>query len=109
MLHPIENILTDEQKMWRAFGIGGPIASWDAVDPDTGAFLSGSNGRRKAGRARRWVLILPNRTVQERGGLFESYEWNDGNRSFVTGWTLAEAIIKAQKLLEKMIHSREVA
>lgn len=107
MLQPIEEILTEDQKLWRAFGLGGGVANWAAICPETGAQLSASSGRRKAGRPSRWILILPNKTPTERGGLLESYEWDDGERRFITGYTLSEALPKAQVALNKMLQKRK--
>ena len=107
MLQKIDELLTPDQRLWRTFGLGGPVASWDAVCPDTGAFLFHSNGRRTTGRPLRWGLILPNQSVQERGGLFESYVWEDGERAFVTAHSLAEAMGKAQERLNKMLQKRQ--
>lgn len=62
--------------------------------PETGARLKGSNGRRKAGGARRYYVTMP-RTLLP-AGLF------DQERAFgLTAHTEQEAIEKANKRLVK--------
>lgn len=104
MLRDVRNVMTTDEKLCHAFGLGN---QWSAVDPDSGAFLMRSNGRRMTGRPSRWILILPNKTVKERGGLFANSEWNDGERKFITAYTLAEVLPKAQSVLDKMLAKRQ--
>lgn len=78
---------------------------WVAVDPVTGAHLSRLNGRTR--KAPRYVLILPNKSVEERGGLFGPYEWDyPQGRKFVRAWTVQEAIEQADAKLIKMLAAR---
>jgi hypothetical protein len=73
----------------------------DAIDTETGAFLMRTNGRGKGGLPK-FVLIKPNKSVEERGGLFTPYDWDDKNRKFIRAWTLREAIEIGNKRLERM-------
>jgi len=66
-----------------------------------GAFLMRTNGRGKGGLPR-FVLIKPNKSVEERGGLFTTYDWDDKDRKFIRAWTLREAIEIGNKRLERM-------
>lgn len=78
------------------------LRGWDAVDPDSGAVLQASHGRSR--NAPRYVLTLPNRTVEQRGGLFTDFEVDyPQGRKFVRAWTLQEAIDAANKKLAKML------
>lgn len=80
------------------------LRGWVALDPKSGAFLSMSRGRTKSGQGTRYVLVLPNKTVEERGGLFTHYEWEyPAGRKFITAYSGEEAIKKANKLLHKML------
>jgi len=76
----------------------------DAICPETGAFLAGSNGRTRSG-IRHYVLILPNESVEERGGLFAPYTWE--HRSRISAWTLAEAIEISNQRLPKLLKKAE--
>lgn len=94
MLQPIEQLIPDP--VHRLF------CRFDAVDPDTGAFLWQTNGRGKGGLPT-WILILPNETVAERGGLFsKDYTWEYENRKRFRAWSLAEAIEIGNRRLAKM-------
>ena len=73
---------------------------WDAVCPETGAFLAASNGRTKWGDVR-YVLILPDASIERRGGIFTPYNWTF--RSRLRAYTVAEAIEKANRLLPKLL------
>jgi len=76
------------------------IRGWDAIDPDSGAHLSASNGR--TSRAPKYILILPNKPVQERG-LFGPSDWDyPHGRKFVRAWSLKDAIELANEKLRKM-------
>lgn len=97
MLMAIADIgLTEEQRIDLLFG----YRDWIAVCPETGAFLSENNGRTKYGD-RRYVLILPNKSVEQRGGLFARYEWD--HRSFLRAYTRSEAIARGNELLQKLL------
>jgi hypothetical protein len=93
MLQLIEQVTTDP--IQRLF------CQWDAIDTETGAFLMRTNGRGKGGLPK-FVLIKPNKSVEERGGLFTPYDWDDKNRKFIRAWTLREAIEIGNKRLERM-------
>jgi hypothetical protein len=93
MLQLIEQVITDP--IQRLF------CQWDAIDTETGAFLMRTNGRGKGGLPK-FVLIKPNKSVEERGGLFTPYDWDDKNRKFIRAWTLREAIEIGNKRLERM-------
>lgn len=93
MLQLIEQVITDP--------IQHLFCQWDAIDTETGAFLMRTNGRGKGGLPK-FVLIKPNKSVEERGGLFTTYDWDDKNRKFIRAWTLREAIEIGNKRLERM-------
>ena len=93
MLQLIEQVITDP--IQRLF------CQWDAIDTETGAFLMRTNGRGKGGLPK-FVLIKPNKSVEERGGLITTYDWDDKNRKFIRAWTLREAIEIGNKRLERM-------
>lgn len=78
---------------------------WVAIDPESGAQLSVSHGR--TSKAPKYILVLPNRSVEERGGLFATYDWDypDG-RKFLRAWTTKEAIEIANVKLAKMLEER---
>jgi len=77
------------------------IRGWDAIDPDSGAHLSSSHGR--SSRAPKYILILPNKPVQERG-LFGPSDWDyPQGRKFVRAWSLKDAIEAANVKLAKMM------
>jgi hypothetical protein len=78
---------------------------WCALDTESGAFLSQTKGRGKNGLLK-FVLILPSRTPTERGGLFESYTWNQQDRKFIRAWSEAEAVEIANSKLKKMIEAK---
>ena len=80
---------------------------WVAVCPDTGAILGRSSGRPKSGNATKYVLILPNETIEERGGLFGRVNFDDKERKFLRAWSEAEAIQTANEKLEKMLAKRQ--
>lgn len=81
------------------------MRSWAAVDTTTGAILVRSDGRTKSGITH-YVLILPDKTIKERGGLFADYHWSNKDRKRFAAWTDSEAIQMAQARLEKMISIR---
>lgn len=76
---------------------------WVALDPETGAQLSVSYGRSKYGNAPKYYLILPNKSVEERGGLFASYDWDNEGRKVFRAWTEEEAIEIGNQKLAKMV------
>jgi len=81
------------------------MRGWVAVDPITGAHLSCSYGR--TSKAPKYILILPNKSVEERGGLFGPYEWDyPHGRKFVRAWTDQEAIALADAKLIRMMVAR---
>lgn len=78
---------------------------WVAIDPESGAQLSVSHGR--TSKAPKYILILPNRSVEARGGLFASYDWDyPRGRKFLRAWTVEEAIEIANVKLAKMLEER---
>ena len=78
---------------------------WCAIDLESGAHLSMSHGN--TSKAPRYVLILPNRSVEARGGLFASYNWDyPRGRKFLRAWTVEEAIKIANVKLAKMLEER---
>lgn len=79
------------------------IKGWVALDPETGAQLSVSYRRIKYGNAPRYYLIVPNKSVQERGGLFTSYDWDDDGRKVFRAWTEQEAIEVGNRKLAKIL------
>lgn len=99
-LQPIADLgLTDSERL------GAIFKRWCAIDPETGAFLSASNGRTKYGDTK-YILILPTKTPAERGGLFADYDWTEKDRKRIRAWSLSEAIEIANKRLEKMVATR---
>ena len=59
-------------------------------------------------KAPRYVLILPNKSVEERGGLFFNSDWNyPTGRKFLRAWSTAEAIEIANVKLAKMLKERQ--
>lgn len=79
--------------------------SWVAIDPESGAQLSVSHGR--TSKAPKYILILPNRSVEARGGLFASYDWDyPRGRKVLRAWTVKEAIEIANVKLAKMLEER---
>ena len=99
MLKPISELPTEDERIYAW------MAGWTAVDPDSGAMLSRSNGR--SSQAPKYFLILPNKSVQERGGLFAKYDWDfPQGRKIVRAWSGVEAIELANAKLAKMLQSR---
>ena len=98
MLKPIDEIdLSGTER------ITAIIRGWVALDTDTGAFLSQTSGRGKGGLPK-YILILPNKSVAERGGLFASYQWDyPKGRKFIRAWTLREAVEAANIKLARMV------
>jgi hypothetical protein len=97
MLKPISEL--PNQDKWNAI-----VRGWVAVDPDSGAQLSASHG--STSKAPKYILILPNKSVEERGGLFAPYDWDyPHGRKFVRAWTDVEAIELANAKLAKMLQS----
>ena len=79
------------------------IKGWCALCPNTGAFLSASRGRSRSGSGHKYVLIVPNETLDERGGFFGDYTWDNHNRKFVRAWSEDEAIAAANEKLSKIM------
>lgn len=78
---------------------------WCAIDLENGAFLSMSHGR--TSKAPKYILILPNKSIEERGGLFTPYNWDyPTGRKFLRAWSTAEAIQIANVKLEKILKER---
>jgi hypothetical protein len=84
------------------------MCDWVALCTETGAFLKARQGMTKWGD-KKFTLILPNRTVQERGGFLAYYEWDypDGRR-IIRAFSIEEAIAMANKKLVEMIGERSV-
>lgn len=80
---------------------------WDAVCPETGAILSRGYGRVKSGNAPKYTLILPNKSLEERGGIFGDIHFNDNERKQFRAWSLSEAIRIGNEKLEKMLEKRK--
>lgn len=79
--------------------------SWVAIDIESGAQLSMSHGR--TSKTPKYILVLPNKSVEERGGLFASYDWDyPHGRKFLRAWTVEEAIEIANVKLAKMLEER---
>lgn len=79
--------------------------SWVAIDIESGAQLSMSHGR--TSKAPKYILVLPNKSVEERGGLFANYDWDyPKDRKFLRAWTVKEAIEIANVKLAKMLEER---
>lgn len=76
----------------RRWGFDCPIAE----DPETGARLTVGNGRRKAGRPRRYFIKVPRELLP--AGLF-----NQEQIGTVTAFYDDEAIAKANKRLPKLL------
>ncbi len=77
---------------------------WWALDPESGAFLSRAGGRTKAGGRVRWVLIVPNQTPAERGGLFAGYDWDfPAGCRFIFAPTEDQATEAANRKLPRML------
>ena len=102
MLQPSETFSTNDR-------FAMLIKGWVALCPETGAQLSVSRGRSKYGNAPKYYLIVPNKTVEERGGLFSSYDWADEGRKVFRAWTEAEAIKIGNEKLVKILAKREGA
>lgn len=95
-------ILTDQERI-NTYWLG-----WLALDPESGAFLYQTRGRGKGGLPS-YILILPNRTPQERGGLTTRYEFDyPQGRKFIREWTEQEAIETANQKLAKMLHKQHI-
>ncbi len=102
MLIPISELPTEDERIYAW------MAGWTAVDPISGAMLSRSNGR--SSKAPKYILILPNKSVEERGGLFTKHDWDyPQGRKFVRAWSGAEAIELANAKLAKMLEQRAAA
>lgn len=97
MIRPIsEAELTSGERLSAFFN------QWIGICTETGAFLRRSNGSSAAGV--RFLLILPNKSPADRGGLLKPYEWSyPHGRKFISAWSDDEAIDLANKKLAKMI------
>lgn len=82
------------------------LRGWEAIDIETGAHLGQTHGLGKGGLPT-FILILPDRTPNERGGLFNDPDWTyPTGRKRIRARTLREAIELANKKLEKMLKKR---
>lgn len=97
MIQPIEQLISDP--FARLF------CRFDAVDPESGAYLFHTAGRGKGGLPK-YILILPNVPVAKRESLFTHATWNDGERKFIRAWSREEAIRVANGRLMKMLAKR---
>jgi hypothetical protein len=74
---------------------------WVAVDPEGGAFMF--KIRSTLGRPPKYVIIQPNKSVEERGGLFAPHQYDyPHGRKLVRAWTDEEAIASANGKLHTM-------
>ena len=62
-----------------------------ALCRETGAFLSRTNGRSKAGSGQKYVLVLPSESPEERGGFFR-YSYSTALVKRIRAWSDQEAI-----------------
>lgn len=77
-----------------------------AICPESGAMLNQTNGKGMGGLPT-YVLILPNKTVAERGGYLSRYDWDyPAGRKFVRAWSDSEAITAANEKLDKMLSTK---
>lgn len=79
------------------------MRGWIAIDPESGAFLHATDGR--TSKAPKYILILPNKSVDERGGLLSTdmdFDYPSG-RKIVRAWDAGEAIEAANVKLQKML------
>ena len=99
MLQPIDQLnFSEGERLGIIF-----LHRFIAACPETGAMLFPTNGRPKGNNAPRYVLIKPNKSLEERGGLLSRYSWDyPHGRKFVRAWSDSEAIDLANKKLEKM-------
>lgn len=101
MLQPISELPQEIQ-------LQNIIRDWTAICLETGAHLSRSQGRPKWNSAPKYILILPNKSIEERGGLFARYIWDyPAGRKFIRAWSDTEAIEEANRKLEKMLAKRQ--
>jgi hypothetical protein len=103
MLLPIENCELSDTDVIAARLLRG----WHALDVESGAFMYRTHGRGKYGLPK-YVLILPNKSPEERGGLLERYDWDyPSGRKFIRAWTFDEALSIANERLKKMLSARD--
>jgi hypothetical protein len=77
-----------------------------AIDLESGARLCKSHGR--TSKAPKYILVLPNKSIEERGGLFAHYEWDyPHGRKFVRSWGTSTAIELANVKLAKMLKEQK--
>lgn len=96
MLEQISNFELDTR-------LAALFRGWCAICRETGAFLIASAGRPKTGNRRKYILIVPNETIAERGGLFGDYTWGEKSRKFLRADSDEEAIILANEKLAYML------
>lgn len=100
-------LIGEIEELTPAERLGAVIRGWVALDMESGAQLSQTHGRTKGGLPK-YVLILPNKSVEGRGGHFEYADWDyPGGRKFIRAWTLKEASDIANQKLERMLRERE--
>lgn len=99
MLIPISQLSQDDQ-------LTAMLRGLVAIDTESGAMLFASHGR--SSKAPKYVLVLPNKSIEERGGLFARYDWDyPKGRKFVRSWGTDTAIELANVKLAKMLKERQ--
>lgn len=102
MLIPISQLNREDA----SFQFTAMLRGYCAICLETGAHLSRSRGR--TSKAPKYTLILPNKSIEERGGIFANYDWDyPTGRKFVRAWSDEEAIELANKKLERMLAERQ--
>lgn len=85
------------------------MRGWDAVDPETGAYLRRSCGRSKYGNLT-FRLILDHETPAERGGLLGAAQRVFAfERSTIRAWSLDQALEIAAQRLPRLVKRAQAA
>lgn len=87
--------LTDAERLAALF------RSCCAIDTETGAYLIRGYGLHKGGHLPRYVLIVPEETPQERGGLFAGKNYLYRYRAFIRAMNDEAAVHQANKVLTR--------
>lgn len=89
--------------------LGACFRSWVAVDSETGAVLSVSNGRARSGTGRNYFLTLHGESFADRNfDYFAPFDIGMATYSRLKAHTDAEAIAKANARLQKMLSKKEI-